>query len=842
MTGFATALRLARRELRGGIKGFRVFLACLTLGVAAIAAVGSVSQAITAGLQAGGREILGGDVALTNVHRDITPGERNWLAASGTVTRSIRLRAMARAPDAEQRRVIELKAVDGQYPLVGALGLEPPMPVDRVFAFQNGRWGAAVERPLLERLGLSLGDTLAIGDARVQLRSVLTREPDRAGSGRLVGLGPRVMISTDAVPATGLVRPGSLVHYSYRVVLTNGQDPNGWRASLDRAFPNAGWRIRDLSNSAPAVQRFVDRATLFLTLVGLTALLVGGIGVSNAVGNFLSGKTATIATLKCLGAPSRLVFQTYLAQIAAMTVGGIVPGLVLGALAPPLAGAVIAGALPVEARIGIYPLPLAVAATFGLLTALAFSLWPLARASGIPAAALFRDLVTPSSRRPHLVYGVATGAAAAALAALAVATADDRGIALWFVGGAIAAMIVFRFAGWSVMRLARAAPRGVSPRIRLALANLHRPGTPTASVVMSLGLGLTALVAVTMIENNLRHQISKSMPARAPDFFFIDIQPDQVASFEDTVRAVDGISRLRRTPLLRGRITAINGVPADKVAVAPGVKWMVRGDRGLTWSVRPHDGMRIVAGEWWPPDYRGAPLVSLTADAARGFGIGLGDTLTVNVLGRKVTARIANIREVRWRTLRMNFVMMFSPGMLERAPQTHIATLRATPASMSMVEKAVTDRFANVIAIRVGEVLATVGEYLDRIAGAVRLGAGITILVGTLVLAGAVAAGHRRRVYDAVVLKVVGATRRDVLVAYLAEFGILGSAPAAIALALGAVAAWAVVVFVMHLDWVFLPWQSTIAALSCTGITIGFGFAGAWRALGRKAAPLLRND
>lgn len=842
MTGFAAPIRLALRELRGGIRGFRVFLACLALGVGAIATVASMSAAITASIGTGGREILGGDVALTRAQLDLNAAEKSWLARSGKVSRTVHMRAMAHGVDKKSRMLIELKAIDDSYPLYGALGFDPAMEQNRAFDFRDGAWGAAVAKALLDRLDLAMGDIIRIGEAEFRIRAVLTREPDRAGNGRVVGLGPRVMIAATALPATALVRPGSLIRYSYRVRLPTGGSTAAWKRDLATAFPDAGWRVRDLSDAAPSVTRIVERAELFMALIGLTALLVGGVGIGNAVANYLGTKTGTIATLKCLGAPSRLIFRTYLVLIGLMTLGGIVPGLAIGALAPLAAGPMLAELLPIDSAPGIYPAALALAAGYGVLTALAFSLWPLARAGDIPAASLFRDLVAPSHRRPGIGAILATGAATAALAALAVVAATDTRIALWFVGGSMAALAIFRLAGWAVTRVARAAPTGLRPWLRLALANLHRPGAPTVAVVTSLGLGLTVLVAIALIEGNMRHQIANSMPSRAPDFFFIDIQSDQVAAFEKTVNGIKGVTELRRTPILRGRITAIDGVPVKRARVAPEVRWIVRGDRGLTWAARPPEGARIVAGKWWPPDYRGKPLISLTSDAASGFGIGVGDTITVNILGRKVTATVANLREVRWRSLRLNFVIMFSPGVIEAAPQTHLATVRASPEATSAVERAVTDRFANITAVRVGDVLETISGFLDGIGAAIRFAAGITILAGMLVLAGAIAAGHSRRVYDSVVLKVLGATRRDILAAYLAEYGLLGLATAAIAGALGTAAAWAVVRHVMHIDWVFLPWEAAGAAVISTLVTLALGFVGAWRALGRKAAPLLRND
>ncbi|MDE0176132.1 MAG: FtsX-like permease family protein [Defluviicoccus sp.] len=843
MNGACVAFRFALRELRGGLRGFRIFVACLAVGVAAVAAVGSTTSAIRDGIEADGRKTLGGDISIRSLHRDIGAERKAWLEASGTVSRALRMRAMARTADRRARSLIELKAVDGVYPLYGALALTPAQSADGALARDgNGVWGAAVEERLLRKLGVARGARIRIGDADFEIRGTVAHEPDRLGDGGLIGLGPKVIVSADSIAETGLVRPGSLVRYFYKIRLEPGVDLDGWRERLDNRFPEAAWRVRDRTNASPAAQRFIDGTQVFLTLIGLTALLVGGVGVGNAVGNYLAGRMETIATLKCVGASGGTIFGVYLIQILAMAAVGIAIGLVLGAAAPPLAGELVNAALGVEARFGVYPGVLGLAAAFGLLVALLFSIWPVARACEVPGSALFRAAIVEIRVWPRPAAVAATAAVAAVLAALVVATADNLGTALWFVGGSAAAFALFRAAGYGLERGAARFRRVRGASLRLALANLHRPGAPSAKVVLSLGLGLAVLVATVSIEGNLRHQVANSLPANAPDFYFVDLQPDQVAAFERVVETVPGTNGLRRVPMLRGRIVGIAGKPASEAAVDPSERWLLRGDRGITWSAAPSVDMELVEGRWWPADYAGPPLISLSRDAALGLGIGVGDTLTVDVLGRAITGTIANLREVRWRTLRINFVMVFSPGALEDAPQTHLATLKAPDEALAGIEAAVTDRFPNVTAIRVGEVLGLVREVLDRIAATVRVAAGVTLVAGILVLAGAAAAGHRRRVYDSVVLKVLGATRRRVLVAYAIEYGLLGAATAAVAGFVGTVAAWAAVTQMMEFEWLFQPWIALATVAGSAALTLAFGFVGTWRALGDKAAPLLRNE
>jgi putative ABC transport system permease protein len=840
MNGLPLAFRFARRELRHGLRGFGIFLACLTLGVAAIAGVGSLAAAVDAGLKTDARVVLGGDAEFHLINREATPEQRAAISHGGAVSETAQMRAMARTPDGDRRSLIELKAVDGTYPLYGAVTLDPAQALPQALGEVDGHWGAVVDPALLARLGVKLGDTIRVGDGDFVIRAALTREPDLGGN--MLIFGPRVMVTMAGLDATGLLQPGALVSHSYRLRAGPGIELAPFVAGVVAAFPDAGWRVRDFRNATPSVEQFVDRVTMFLTLVGLTALLVGGVGIGNAVRGYLAGKTATIATLKCLGAPAGLIARIYLVQIMALALAGIVLGLVIGAVAPPLIAPFIAAELPAEAQIGLYPVPLAVAAGFGVLVTLGFSLWPLGRAREISAASLFRDLVAPELRRPPWLYLAAIAASGIALAGLAIGVSPERMIALWFVLGAAATLLAFQLAALLVMAAARRI-RGIRrPGLRLALANLHRPGAPTGSIVLSLGIGLTVLVAIALIQGNLVREVREALPQAAPSYFFLDIQPNQVADFDRLMKTMPGVTGFDRVPSLRGRIMAVNGVPIEQVKVAPGARWATASERGLTYAANPPRGSRVVAGEWWPADYSGPPLISFDADLARGMGLAVGDTLTVNLLGRDVTARIANLRSIDWTSLGINFAIIFAPGTLEGAPQTHIATARTTPEAEDAVERAVTDRFPNVSAIRVKDALDAIARILEQIGVAVRITAAITLVAGTLVLAGAVAAGHRRRVYDAVVLKVLGATRGDIGGVFLLEYGLLGLITAAIAGAIGSIAAYFLLTEVMHASWLFMPAAVLGTTVVAVLLTLVVGFAGTWRALGVKPAPLLRNE
>jgi putative ABC transport system permease protein len=831
------------------MRGFRVFLACLAVGVGAVAAIGSLGASVEAGLRADARRLLGGDVSARFALRPANPAEREFLAGSGTLSETARLRAMARSRDGERRSLIELQAVDAAYPLDGEVPLAPPQPLAAALASQDGAFGAVAESAAANRLGLAVGDEFRIGEAVLRLSAIVEGWPE-AGLGGLA-FGPRVMIAREALESTGLIRPGALVNYEYRLRLPPGSDPAGWVGKARAAFPEAGWQLRSSAEPPPSLVSLMDRIGFFLSLVGVSALLIGGIGIGNAVAGYIAGKTEAIATLKCLGASTGLVFAAYLLQVLALGAVGIMAGLLLGGVAPALAAPLLKGLLPARLAPGIYPEPLAMAALSGLLTTLLFALWPLAAIGRIPPAALWRDRVAPwafspragpvGPRRLEPLTAVATAAAGLGLAAVVVLTAPERRLALWYVGGALAAFMLFRAAAWLIMAAARLAPRPGWPLLRLALANLHRPGAPTVRVVLSLGLGLSVMIAIALVQGNLAVEIEERLADHAPAYFVIDIQPDQLAGFEEMVSAAPGAS-FGEVPMLRGRITQLNGVPVERAPVAPEAQWALRSERGLTYAAEPPAGTRVVAGEWWPADYRGPPLLSFDAELARGMGLKVGDTLTVNLLGRDVTARIGNLRQIEWSRLGINFAIVFAPGALEAAPQTHLAALYAAPPDAERLVRQVTDRFPNVSAIPVREALATLARVVGTIGQAIRAVALVTLASGVLVLGGAVAAGHRRRLYDAVLLKVLGATRGAVGTAFAIEHLLLGLATAAVAAGAGTLAAWALLTGPMRSGWTFLPGSLLVTAAASVVLTLLLGFAGTWRALGAKPARYLRSE
>src|SRR5512139_530557 len=839
-------LRYAWRELRGGLHGFYVFVACIALGSMAIAGVASLAASLAEGLAREGRVILGGDLAFTLIQREATTDELAFLQSKGRVSGAATLRAMARSADGKAT-LVEMKAVDAAYPLYGQAVLAPPGALADALAQRGDVFGAAADPILLTRLGVKPGDRLTIGSTTFEIRATLTSEPDKLSGG--ISFGPRLLVSEAALRATGLLQPGSLVRWHYRLRLPENDSSDATAKAVSaqaRAqFPEAGWDIRSRSNASPQLERNLERFTQFLTIVGLTALLVGGVGVGNAVKSHLDRRRETIATMKALGASGRRVFAIYLTQVVLLALVGGVIGAAVGATLPFVIWWTFGAIIPLPILPALHPAELMLAMIYGVLTALAFALWPLGRAHDVPVGALFRDMVAPQLCWPRKRYIALTGLAIATLAALAVLLAYDRRVAVIYVATAAAVFVLLRIVAALLMMLARKAPRSRSTGLRMAIANIHRPSALTPTIVLSLGLGITLLITVIEIDGNLRRQFSNELPAKAPAFYFLDIPTDQAKRFESFIRTQAPSAKLENVPMLRGRIVSAAGTPAEEIKPRDDAAWVLQSDRGITYASEIPTGSRLVEGKWWGANYDGPPLVSFEKRIADGLGLKLGDPVTVNVLGRNITATIANMRLVDWESLGINFVMVFSPNSFVGAPHSHLATLTYPGGGTSSQEattiRAVAEAFPMVTAVRVKEALEAIGSIVANLVLAIRGASAVTLIAAALVLGGALAAGHRHRVYDAVILKTLGATRRHLISSYSIEYLLIGSATALFGVVSGSLVAWLIVVQLMHLPFTWLGGPALVAAIVAIVVTVVLGLAGTYVALGQKPGPVLRN-
>ena len=840
--------RFVARDLRGGLRGARVFVAALAIGVFATTCVIAVSDALTRGLARDGRTLLGGDISVSRSQRPVTDDERKTLSALGPVSGVLLMRGMASGPGGDTA-LVEIKAPDAAYPLVGEIKLEPAQSIQSALAERDGLFGAVADEALMARLGIKAGDRLKLGTTSLDVRAIISSEPDRVASG--IGFGPRLMVSPQALQFAGLLQPTSVTRWSYRVILGNNAvvapdaavDATATKLGAD--LREAGWETRSRAAVSPQLTRNIERLSQFLALVGLISLLVAGVGVANSVRGFVERKRDQIATLKALGASGSFVFAAVLAQMLCVALIGVALGMIAGlavpfALAPfveKLSGIPFAAVLSGRAAF--------VGMLFGALATLAFAVGPAGTAHDVPVATLFRQAFIAPDQPARWRYRVMSAAAFLALFAAVIAFASDRILAAWLLIGTLGAFGLLRLMAAAIVFIARRAPRVRNIGLRLAIANIGRPGAVTASVVASLGLGLALLVTLTSVDYNLRKQLRDGQPGRTPDFFFVDVQSAQADGFRAFLQkqAVDG--RIEDVPLLRGRIIKLNEVPADKAKAADSASWVLEGDRGITYAANIPAGSSIVKGAWWPADYKGPPLVSMDQEIAQGLNLDIGDRVTVNVSGRAIEAKIANLRKVDWRSFGINFVLVFSPSTFAGAPFSELFTLSLPPGHPVSEQAAIIRQTAlnypGITAVRVREALDAIGELVGKLANAIRGVSAIALCTALLVLAGAVAAGQRARIYDAVVLQTLGATRARILGATMIEFALLGSLTALFAVVAGAGASAIVVERLMRFDFAF-DWSGmALTAVAGTMATVMFGLVTTWRILGQKPARTLRD-
>ena len=835
MNEWRLAWRLARRELNLRFRGLRLLLACLFLGVGALAAIGSLTRAIDSELASRGSAILGGDVEFGTSQRVAAPDERRAMQALGTVSQTVRMQAMAVRGD---RSVpIQLKGVDSVYPLYGDLAFAKRAGSDaRAGALRDtGVWIAPA---LAERLGIGQGARLRLGRGEFLVDGIITGEPDRLGEG--FTLGPVAIVSLAGVARTGLIQPGSLYESKYRIRLADGISLTRAVDRIKAAFPAAGWESKTRDRAAPGAARFVERMGQFLLLVGLSALVIAGIGVGNGVSSYLTARRQSIAALKVLGATSAMIAKVYLLQILVVAGIGITAGVIAGAVAVPVIVTLAGDVLPVTPGFAVQPIPLILAAAYGLLIALAFTAPSLVEAGSVPAVALLRGSFgrQPVPLRKTLPW---IGGAGVAIVGLALTTAAQPGLSAAFLGAVAAVLLGLAGFGRLVRRGAEMLPRPKQPLLRLAVTALYRPGARTGTLVVALGLGLTLFVLLAAIRTSIDANITRTVPARAPALFALDVPPDREAEFRRTVASVSRQPDIQTVPALRGTITGYGKTRVADLKTLPEGAWALRGERGLTYARTLPAGSTIVAGRWWPADYAGPPLVSIDERLALALKLKIGDPISYSLLGVERNARIASFRRIAWDTLGFNFVMVFSPNAIEDAPHNLAATIDLARGEEGAVMRALLPRFPSVSVIEVRDVLGQVRTIVSQMATAITAAASVAILAGIAVLIGAIAAAREARTYDGVILRTLGATRAQVLCVQALEYAFLTIVLAALSLLLGLGGAWYVVTQLF--DFVWLPsYPAVLATLAAgAGLTMVIGLIGAWPILSARPARALRD-
>ncbi len=833
--GWGASWRIARRDLHAGFRGLRLLFVCLFLGVMTLAAIGSLTSAITGEISARGQMILGGDVEIAMTQRVMDARDRQAIARLGRMSETVRLRAMVHkgGERAAAPLLTELKGVDDAYPLYGRLALQhgryAPLAADRIL----------ISRVLAERMAIGVGDALRYGTADFTVAAVIADEPDRVGEG--FTLGPVAIVSMDGLDRTGLIQPGSLYRAKYRLRLPAGADAQALRERLEKRYVEQGWEFKDRERAAPGTNRFIENMGQFLSLIGLAALVIAGIGVSNGVASYLAIKRGALATFKVLGATSADIQRIYLLQIGVVAGLAILAGLVAGSLSPPLLVWAAGDMLPVAPGFHLYPLPLVTSAAYGLLIALIFTLPPLARARTEPVAAILRTLVDGRRRIDRHTLAL-VGGAIALLVAVVLLTARTPMFAAAMLGAIMATLLLLLVMGQGIRWLARRMPHARRPLLRLALANLHRPGAQTAALTVALGLALTLFVTLAAIQTSIQAEIGRTVPKQAPNLFILDMPAGAEAQFRAVMAKRVPAAKLNVVPILRGTVTGYSGKRVADLKEKPEGAWILRGERGVTYSATLPEGSEIVEGRWWPRDYVGPPLVSLDADQAKALDIWVGDRITVSILGREIEARVASLRKINWDTMGFNYVMVFSPSTLASAPHSLTATISLPDKRQEqVVTSALLATFPGASVIEVGQVISQVSGLLDQMSGAILAAASVTVLAGVAVLIGAIAAGRQSRSYDSVVLKLLGATRGQILGAQALEYGVLAGLLALVALLLGGAAAWYVVVQLFSFGWA-PDWGVVLATLAGGAVlTLGIGLAGSIPLMSVRPAQALRQ-
>jgi putative ABC transport system permease protein len=831
VSDWSLAWRLARRELNLRFRGLRLLLACLFLGVGALAAIGSLTRAIDDELARRGSAILGGDVEFAASQRAATREERAAMARFGTVSETVRMQSMAVRGTTSVP--IQLKGVDAVYPLYGTLALRGGGSAGRRNA--TTVW---IVPALAQRLGVTTGATVRLGAADFVVGGVVQDEPDRLGEG--FTLGPVAIVSLAGIARTGLIQPGSLYETKYRIRMPGAASPKTAADRMKAAFPAGGWESKTRDRAAPGAERFVERMGQFLLLVGLSALVIAGIGVGNGVSSYLAARRGSIAALKVLGATSGMIARIYLLQVAVVSAIGIVAGLIAGASVVPLLVTMAGDVLPVAPSFAVQPVPLALAAAYGMLIALAFTAPPLIEAGSIPAAGLLRGTFgqRPVPLRRTLPWVAGAGVA---IVALALGTAEQPGLSAGFLAAVAGALLLLAGFGWLVRRGAALLPRPRRPLLRLAIAALYRPGARTGTLVVALGLGLTLFVLLAAIRTSIDANIARTVPRRAPALFALDVPPDREAEFRRTVEGVAILPVIRTVPAMRGTITGYGRTRVADLKTLPEGAWALRGERGLTYAATLPEGSELTAGRWWPRDYAGPPLVSIDERLATALALKIGDPISYSLLGVERSARIASFRRISWDTLGFNYVMVFSPNAISDAPHNLAATIDLAPGQEGMVMRALLPKFPSVSVIEVRDVLRQIRDIVSQMATAITAAASVAILAGIAVLIGAIAAAREARTYDGVILRTLGATRLQVLGVQALEYAFLSVVLSALALVLGLGGAWYVVTQLFSFQW--LPNYGVVLSTLLGGavMTMAIGLLGAWPILGARPASALRQ-
>ena len=829
-------LDLAWRDLRHGGRSLWVFCACIALGVCLVAATGGLYRLVSDALLADTRALLGGDVEVEAAAP--LPGPvMAWLEANGEVSTRVELDTMLGTADGGFQRV-ELQSVDAAYPLYGALILEPAGRLAAATAEHDGQWGAAVDAPLADRLGLGVGDTIRVGSLTMAVRALVREQPDRGL--RADWRAAPVLVARGALAASGLVHPASRIDYEYRV--RTAEDPASWRDRLLAAFPAGAFEVRTFRDRSERIAERLDQLASGLLMVGLSTLFIGGLGVFASIHAYLQGRLGTIATLRALGLRDRRLATVYLLQVGILSGGSAVAGAAAG-VGLALAGAAVAGGMMGSAT-GAAGLaaPVAVALAFGVLTAYAFALPAIGRALAVDPAVLFRGLAGAPGAVPRAWWlaALVLGGLLAALVQLAVPDPVFGAGFLVVVGLVLGLLEV-------LVRLLRRLAAAVQDHpvlvtrlpLRLAVANLHRPGSPLRAALLSLGSTLTLLVACTLVVGAVLRAITSTIPGEAPALVLYDVAADQVTAVRDAVEEVPG-ARLELAPLVRGRISHVNGA-ALAVSDDPGRRREARDEHKLSHLEGNIDGVTLTRGSWWTPGRTGLPAMALEDREAEQLGVVPGDRLRFTLAGESQELEVTGIYSQRGLQTRFWFEVLVADGTLDPYIHRYVGAAHMDPAAAVAVQRRLGREAPNVVTVRTEALLETARGVLGKAAAGLAAVAGVSLAVSLLVLAAVTATSRSRQVYDAAVLHALGARLATIRASLRLEHLLLAAVTTVFAVALGSAVALPLLAWRIKLAGGDLVWLGAVTALAVAAASLAAAGGILGRRMRASPAALLRS-
>ena len=831
-------LRLAWRDLRGSGRTLWVFCACLMLGVTLIAASGGLFSQVRDSLLGDTRALFGGDLEVQD-RKPLSEQELAWMRARGSVSALVELRTML-LTEGGRFQLVELQSTDDAYPLYGEMRLEPAQTLAEALAPDAaGRHGLAIDPVLAERLGLAPGDTVSLGKARMTVRASIERQPDR--SLRADWRGPPVMLTDEALAETGLLARGSQVAWRYRV--RTDADLAVWRDDFTRAFPDADWEIRTFAERGERLAEVLGQIGSGLLLIGISALFIGGLGVFNSVHAYLQGKLASIATLRAVGLRDRRLAAVYVVQVLMLAAAASLAGVVAGGVLAVIGTRVVAEQLPLATTLAGLGVPLAMSWLFGVLTALTFALPALGRALSISPAALFRSIDAAATHTPAAWWRLTAVSALLVVALLLVVVPDP----LFGVGFVLVTLLLLALLEGLVRALRAGAHRLVEHRLlagrfalRLALANLYRPGSSLRPSLLSLGSALTLLVASALVVMALLETIEDTIPERAPALVFYDIPAPDEQAFRALLAESSSLTRVDVMPLVLGRLVEVNGEPL-RASGDTRRRLEARDEQKLSYRAGTEDQIAVARGAWWPDDYAGPPLVAYEDREADQLGLKVGDRLGFDILGTRVEAELVAIYGQRRFQTRFWLEGVFTPGVLDPFISRHVGAAFMDEDQAVAAQTRIAEAMPNVVTIRTGSLLAEARSLLEKAGAGLAVVAGVSLLASLLVLVSVIATSRARQLYDATLLHTLGARLAVIRRALGFEYLLLAVLTSLFALGSGGLIATSLLQWRLQLEGGNAWWIGAAVAVLVSSASLGLGARWLLSQLRLSPALLLRS-